>query len=67
MKYRWKANNCRFKMNIHKSKYMFYYYSSSFQKITVTSKFCKFFIFYLESSLLRSYNLVMNNNSIIME
>ena len=67
MKYHWKANNCSFKMNIHKSKYMFYYYSRSFQKITVTCHFCKIFNFLLRKFLLRSYNLAMNNNSIIME
>ena len=50
MKYHWKANSCSIKMNIHKSKFMLYCYSSSFQKITLTCKFCKMLNFFLESS-----------------
>ena len=62
MKYHWKANSCSFKMNIHKSKYLLFYYSSSFQKITVTSKFCTIFLFFSYKVPLGGCNEAMNNN-----
>ena len=63
MKYNGKANSCSFKMNIHKSKYMLYYYSSSFQKKTVTCKYCKIFKFFLRKFLWKAVmRIIMNNN-----